>query len=151
MTDTFAEVDPFQTAESLPSLSFKDSKAGSFEYTLTITGAPSLRQSKDFDTDEPAVWPDGNPKMAAVVPVRVTAGPRDVGTERAIWAVKGSSLFSALADAQKNAGAKFATGGTLTLSHADDKAPKNPKHNKVKVYAASYVAPDAFGTDEAPF
>lgn len=135
--------DPFG-GTSVPSLSFKDKPVGT-EYTGTVTEAPTLVQSRDYETGDLASWPDGNPKMSAVLKLDID------GEERSVWAQKPSALFAAFAAAQKAAGAQIAVGGKLTIKYIGDKPnAKNPRLNPAKQYSVTYTAPDAFVGD-APF
>lgn len=140
MTTTY--VDPFAGGTSTPALSFKDAPVGT-SFTCTVVEAPTLLQSRDFETGNPAFWPDGNPKMSAVVKVTVN------GEERSIWAAKPSSLFAAIASAQQTAGQQIAPGGTLVVTYTHDKPNENPRLNAAKQYSATYTPPNAFGTEQA--
>ncbi len=143
-------VDPFAGGDRTPALSFKGASIGT-TFTCRVMGPAKLLQSRDYETGELATWPDGNPKMAAVVNVEVD------GEERSIWAGKPSSMFTALKDAQKAAGKPFEEGGMLVIKYDSDKPnEKNPRLNPQKIYKARYTPPappapaDPFG-DEAPF
>ena len=139
---TAQDIDPFAGADKSPSLSFKD--VGTV-YTGVVTEGPKLVQSRDFESGEPAFWPakpgeTPNPKMSVVINLEVD------GEERSLWAPKPSAMFAALAAAQKDAGARIATGGTLSIKYTGDKPnEKNPRLNPQKLYAARYAAPDPFG------
>lgn len=126
--------DPFAGGESRPSVSFKNSLPGT-NVTLVVDGEPKLVQARDFDTEQPAYWPDGNPKMTVVMDVLHDEEPKS------LWAPKPSSMFAALAAAQKEAGARFAPGGVLMVEHYADKPNENPKKAAQKLYRASYVPP----------
>ena len=134
-------VDPFAGGTSTPSVSWKDAPVGTVVEGIVIE-PPELVQSRDFDTDEPAFWPasngqPGNPKMAAVIKLSID------GEERAVWAVKPSAMFAAIADAIKHAGAPIAVGGTLTMKYTGDKPNSNPKKNPAKQFACRYTPPAA--------
>ncbi len=60
--------------EKAPSLSFKGMPVGT-TYTGRVLGPASLVQSRDFESGEPATWPDGNPKMAVVIRLEVNGEP----------------------------------------------------------------------------
>lgn len=138
MTSTIT--DPFAGGTSTPSLSFKDAAPGT-SYTCVVVEAPTLLQSRNFETGNPDFWPDGNPKMSAVVKVTVN------GEERSIWASKPSALFAAIANAQQTAGQQITPGGTLVVTYTHDKPNDNPRLNAAKQYSAVYTPPNAFGTD----
>jgi hypothetical protein len=131
--------DPFAGADSKPSISFKDKPIGT-SYTGTVTKAPELVQARDYESGQPAFWPDGNPKQTVVTSLLVN------GEELNLWAAKPSALFRAIADAQKAAGAQITVGGTLTVTFAGEKPnEKNPRLNPQKLYTVTYQAPNAFG------
>jgi hypothetical protein len=137
---TEQQTDPFASSESRPSVSFKDAPIGT-AYNLKVTGAASLTQSRDYETGEPAEWPDGNPKMSAVVDVV----DLETGEEKSLWAAKPSALFAAIGEAQRKAGSSIAVGGTLRVEYTGDKPnAKNPRLNPAKQYAVTYTPPDAF-------
>jgi len=103
-------------------------------------------QSRDFDTGQPAFFPDNNPKMSVVTKIVMATGE-----ERGLWAAKPSAMFAAIAEAQKAAGALIAVGGTLTITFTGEKPnATNPRLNAQKLYAVSYVPPNAFEAQQAP-
>lgn len=138
MSDKFstaADADPF-ASESAPSLSFKKVAEG-HEFHVKILSLPVVRQQKNFESGDLEVWPDGNPKQVVTFKVELD------GEERSVWAKKPSSLFKALQDAQKDAGARFAIGGDLWIKwDSSEPNKKNPKLNDSKIYKAKYQAPD---------
>ena len=134
-------IDPFAGGTSTLSVSWKDAPVGTTVEGVIIE-SPELVQSRDFDTDEPAFWPGvngqpGNPKMAAVIKLSID------GEERAVWAVKPSAMFAAIADAIKKAGSGLAVGGTLAIRYTGDKPNANPRLNAAKQFAARYTPPSA--------
>lgn len=136
--------DPFAGGDSNPSLSFKDKPFGT-TYKGTVVELPSLMQGRDFETGEPATWPDGNPKMVVCVTL-------DIGGDKwNLWAAKPSSMFSAIKDAQQRAGTQIAVGGTLTVTYTHDEPNKtNPKLNPAKQYKAEYAPLNVFEEPVAP-
>jgi hypothetical protein len=137
--------DPFASYDKVPALSFKDKPIGT-SYTGEVLEEARLVQARDFETGERAAWPDGNPKMSAVVRLRVD------GEERSLWAPKPSAMFTAIADAQKAAGKRITAGGTLTVTFTGEEPNrKNPRLNAQKLYSAKYTESDAFADDEPPF
>jgi hypothetical protein len=137
---TTTVTDPFAGGTSTPSLSFKDAPVGT-SFTCTVVEAPTLLQSRNFETGNPDFWPDGNPKMSAVVKVTVN------GEERSIWAAKPSAMFAAIASAQQTAGQQITPGGTLVVTYTHDKPNENPRLNAAKQYSVVYTPPNAFGTE----
>ena len=139
-----SNVDPFAGGEGNPSVSFKDAPHGT-TYRGRVTEAPTLVQGKDFETGNPAFWPDGHPKMVACLTLEIDGQPRS------LWAPKPSALFAAIRDAQNAAGQQIAVGGTLEVTYTHDEPNKtNPRLNPAKQYRVVYTPPNAFGDDSAP-
>lgn len=137
--------DPFAGGESKESVSFKDMPVGT-SYTLKVTEAPQLVQATDYESRQPAFWPDGNPKMTVVTGVVDTA----TGEEKNLWAAKPSALFRAIGDAQKASGAQIKVGDTLVVTFSGEKPnEKNPRLNPQKLYTVQHTAGDAFA-EQAP-
>lgn len=138
-------IDAFAGGDSAPSISFKDAPIGT-TYSGTVTEAPSIIQARDYETGNLASWPDGNPKMTVVTKLALTTGE-----ERSLWAPKPSSMFAAIADAQKAAGALIAVGGKLTVTFTGEKPnASNPRLNPQKLYTVTYVPADPFAAPPAP-
>lgn len=137
--------DPFAGGESRPSVSFKDMPVGT-SYTLKVIEAPQMVQARDYESGQPAFWPDGNPKQTVVTTVVDTA----TGEEKSLWAPKPSALFRAIGDAQRAAGAQITAGGTLVVTFSGEKPnEKNPKLNPQKLYTVQYTPGNAFEQDQA--
>jgi len=133
--------DPF-ASESTPAVSFKGAPVGT-SFTLVVLEAPTVVQSRDFETGKPASWPDGNPKMSVVTKVVNQA----TGETLSLWAAKPSAMFAALAEATKATGKPLEVGGTLVVTYTGDKPNDNPRLNAQKLYSATYTPPapaDAF-------
>lgn len=146
--------DPFEGGIKVPSLSWRDLPVGS-TFVLDVLEPAKLLQSRDFDTSEPAFWDpptNSQPKMSAVVNTRVRSGPHSVGEDRSVWAAKPSSLFVAIANAQREAGQKIQPGGVLRLRFSGEKPHENKRFNAIKQYEAKYEPPagsDAFAEPPA--
>ena len=139
------DTDPLEY-EKAPSLSFKGMPIGT-TYVGRVLGPVTLVQSRDFESGEPATWPDGNPKMAAVVRLDVN------GETRSVWAAKPSAMFAALVAAQKQAGQRIGEGGTLHVRYTGEiPNGKNPRLHAAKQYACKYEPPvhDPFADEFAP-
>lgn len=151
-TQSSTDQDPFAGGSKTPSLSWKGLPIGS-AFTLQVLEPAKLLHSRNFETNEPDYWDveKTQPKMSAVVNVRVVSGPHSVGEERSVWAQKPSDLFAAIATAQQTAGSKIATGGTLHLRFHAETPHENKRFSAIKHYQAKYEPPaaDAFGA-EAP-
>ena len=140
------DMDPF-ASNGAPSLSFKDAPLNTV-YTMEVTAEATMLQSRDYLTGEPAFWPAGrdgqqNPVMAAVVNGLVD------GEERSIWATKPSSMFAAIAQAQKDAGKKIGPGDTLQVAYVGDKPNQDSKKNPAKQYKAKLIPAGPGSTGDA--
>lgn len=105
MADPFEEVppaavtdedDPFAIVKT-PAVSFKGAPIGT-EVRFKVTRKATMVQGRDFETNEPKTWPDGNPVMCAVFQGIVD------GEKRSLWATKPSNLFNAIGEGQAEAG-----------------------------------------------
>ena len=130
--------DPFEDFDSAPALSWATAQPGTV-YKGTISRLPKELQDRDIQTKKPKFWDDGQPQMVVVlqVDVETTEGPQP----RSVWAKKPSSLFRALGQAQKEAGQRFALGGTLYLRLDRLEPSKTPGFSPQKIYAAKYEPP----------
>lgn len=133
--------DPFAGGEKVPSLSWKDLPVGSI-FTLEVLEPAKSLQSTNFESGQPDYWDEDKtrPKMAAVLNVKVLAGPHSVGEKRSIWAQIPSNLFIALKEAQSKAEARFAPGGLLEIRFAGTKPHENKRYSPIKQYEAQYDA-----------
>ena len=127
--------DPFDKV-SIPSLSFKDVPMKTV-VQFHVAKYPEMVQGRDFDSGEAKWWPanaDGtrNPVMCAVITGTVN------GEERAIWARKPSSMFSAIMKAQKDSGQRIAPGSLLSLVQTGEEPNKDRKKAAQKIYAAKH-------------
>lgn len=136
--------DPLASYDKRPSWSWKDRRVGS-GFKGVIVEAPKLVQGRDFKTKEPAVWPDGNPKMVVVIGVNIN------GEEYSLWANKPSALLAALMEAQKTAGKRMEAGGALAVKFTEEVPTDGDPQ---RLFAAKYDPPkgvDPFADDEPPF
>lgn len=113
--------------------------------TGVITSEPRLEQQRDFETGNPLVWSDGNPRMQLVVEVQTdevdASIPDDDGRRR--FFIKGA-MKSAVAQAVKASGRKqLDVGGRLSISYSHDGEASRPGLNPPRQYKASYTAPAA--------
>jgi hypothetical protein len=137
---TNQDVDPFAD-ESAPSVSFKNAPVGTTK-TLEVLEPAVLLQTRDYKTGEPANWPDGNPKMAAVVKVK------EDDEVKSVWASKPSSLYRAISEAQKTAG-RLEPGDELIIRFDDTKEQDDPKKEAQKLYRAK-INKGVYKTKAAP-
>jgi hypothetical protein len=122
------------TAQSVPSISFKDAKVGD-AYTGTITNLETA-QVRNFETGDPEYWEDGNPKLQIVVTLATDYLDPDVegddGTRKVY--LFGQKLQAAK-QAMKEAGVtKLEKGFKFTIKFAGEKPSSNKKYNNVKLY-----------------
>lgn len=112
-------------------------------HTGTVTAEPFERQQTEYGTNNPAVWPSGEPKMQIIVNLQTQErdDPDDDG-ERTLY-VASNALKHAIGKAIRDAGAKdLEVGGTLTVTYSgNDPQSKNPQNPK-KLYTAVYQKPD---------
>ncbi|MGW6255464.1 hypothetical protein [Streptomyces sp. NPDC055085] len=106
-------------------------------------------QARDYDTGDLKTWQDGNPVMQFVfkiqTDVRDPALPDDDGVRGLYIATPAQK--KAVQDAVRAAAAQRPEVGgriTLTYTHDDVAAQKNPRYNPPKAYKAVYEAPNPF-------
>lgn len=149
-------IDPFGGGTSAESISWDGVPEGTV-VTLEVTDHPGMVQGRDFKTKQPAVWPDGNPKM--VVAINGTVN----GEERCLWTKKPSALFGAIKDAIVASGepGPIKPGDTLMVKFTGTKPTDGSPQ---KLFAAKltrgkpkpaggdpFGGGDAWNKDEAPF
>lgn len=125
--------------------SFKFAVPGD-KFKGVVTQPPLDRQARDFTTQKPKTWPDGNPVMQTRIVARLTDG-----NEYAIYAQ--GRMAKAITKALGAGGAKdIEVGGQIEVefSHTE---PSKGGGQPAKEYKASYVPPAAgqFDDDEPPF
>ena len=110
----------------------------------TIIAAESAQQI-DMDTEKPAFWDDGKPKMQVIVTLQ-TDLDEEVGDDgqRRVY-LKGSkphTSLGAVRAAVKTAGAGgIEVGGRLQLAYTGDGEPTKKGWNAPKQYVAKYTPP----------
>ncbi len=119
--------DPFGYVK-VPAVSFKNAPIGT-EVRFEVTEQAKMVQQRDFSTKELKVWPDGNPRMAAVFRGRVN------GEGRSLWAPKPGSLFTAIGEAQHEAGGRRIGPGDVLIVKLIGEKPSG-KGNDQKLYSA---------------
>lgn len=118
----------------------------------TITGViedMKVTQQTNFTTQEPEVWPNGDPKNQLVITLGQTGQfdpTRDDEDGRRRVYVKGRSLTDAVRNAVQAVGAKgLDLGGRLTVQYTGDGVAEKRGINPPKLYAAAYQAPNPSG------
>ena len=129
----------FDDFKSVPSLSWAEAAVGTV-VKGTISKLPDLVHDREIGTKEPKYWKSGEPQMAVVLHVDITTAQGTVET-RSVWAKKPSSMYRALGQAQKDAGATFVLGGTLYIRLERLEPSKTPGFNPQKIYVARYDPP----------
>lgn len=127
------------TAQSVPSISFKDAKIGD-SYTGTITNLETA-QVRNFETGDPEFWEDGNPKLQIVVTLATDyLDPEVEGDDGTRKVYLFGQKLQAAKQAMKEAGvAKLEKGFTFTIKFAGEKPSSNKKYNNVKLYEITLV------------
>jgi hypothetical protein len=107
--------------------------------------APTQRQSRDFDTGDPAVWPNGDPKLELLVLLQTEELDNDIAGDDGVRAVVlpvGTQRFRAVQRAVREAGARgIEPGGFLSVKYTGDQPHERRGFNPVKQFAATYKAP----------
>ena len=132
----------FPSADSLlssaPSAKFEEIGAN---VTGVLIEDPQSTQQTDYESQEPAFWKDGQPKMQVVLRLSDAAG------EEVRVFVKGRML-TAVKKATRAAGTPLRAGGEISITYVGDGEAKRGLHAP-KLYEAAYDAPLAT-TQQAP-
>lgn len=119
--------------KSVPSISFKDSKIGD-SFTGVITELETA-QVRDFETNEPKFWDDGNPQLQVVLTLATDYIDADVegddGT-RKLYLV--GQKLTAMKAAVKEFGKQIAKGQIITITFTGEKPNANKRYNATKLY-----------------
>lgn len=133
----------FLMGGGVPSASFKnhgDSIGGTI-----CEPAPYLQQQRDYTTNEPKVWEDGNPMMHLVVTLQTDDHDSEIEDDdgrRRIY-VK-ANLKRAVSDAVRKAKAKqLDIGGGLVVTYTKDGEATKKGMQPPKLYEATYTPPGA--------
>lgn len=134
-------------------------------FTGTVVDV-KVEQAKDFDSGEPATWPDGKPRMQQVFTFEVEPEDDEDTGKRRLYVDK-PRMRKAILEALKDAGVKDKAeiiGGKLSVKFTGrDLEWENPrtkrkpsKNNAPKLWAAKFErgkAPveDVFADDSIPF
>jgi hypothetical protein len=119
--------------------------------TGVVKEVPKARQSRDIDTNTPAVWPDGEAKMEVVILIATDERDPDIEDDdgtRQVVLPKGSGRFIAVQGALKAAKANgILPGGRLEITYVKDGPKRAGSKFAPKEYAATYVPPTEDGLD----
>lgn len=116
-----------------PSIFSKESKIGDVAKG-TITKLDT-QQVRDFVTQEPKTYPDGNPIMQIVITLR-----QEHGEEGRLFCKP--AMKEAIRNAVLAAGAEgLEVGGRLAVQYSGDEAPEKAGLNPKKLYTAQYEPP----------
>ena len=94
----------------------------------TIVGEPTITQQTTFGSNEPATWPNGEPKWQLIVELETSEGPKKLY-------VKGKNLETAVKSAAPSG---VASGGHLSVSYVADASAEAGRF-PAKVYTATYT------------
>lgn len=136
--------DPFYVPDKAKPISWADAPVGA-KVVIKLDGPAAKVRARDYETNEPDSWPDGNPKFNAVLTGEVK------GQRRSLWSPIPSALFYALAKAQDDAGEHFAAGGELTVEFVGTTPNKNPRFKPSRQFKADYVPPTPGSQVEDPW
>lgn len=111
-------------------------------YTGIVNAEPYEEQQKEYGSDRPATYPNGDPKMQILVNLDTQLREEADDDGRRTLYVTSAKMKRAIFDAISAAGVDdIKVGGTLTITYTgNDPQSKNPA-NPAKLYSASYVAP----------
>jgi hypothetical protein len=111
----------------------------------TIVCPPEDRQARDYTTQQPKTWPDGNPVIQTKIVLRVSSGQ-----DYAIYAE--GRMARAITAAIIDAGAPdLLVNGVLAVEHHALGEAKGGG-SAPKLYRAEYTSPSTpYGEDEPPF
>jgi hypothetical protein len=93
-------------------------------------------------------WPDGKPKMTAIVTIQTDQRDPSVADDdgqRSLW-IKGKSMTDSVKDAIRDAGASrrgLEVGGYFSMTFTHETAPEFEGGSPTKHYAVAYTPPDA--------
>lgn len=108
-----------------------------------IVEEPRMQQQRDYESNEPLYYQDGNPQMQMVVVVQAQPATSEDDGRRAFY-IKGQ-LRQAVGEALRKVGADVPErGGKLWVKYTEDKETtlKNGRRgNPQKIYVAKYEAP----------
>lgn len=146
MTTTTPDIDPLETYESVPAVSFHEPNGGYAQgkwAKLTVRDWPKLLEQKDDDGNVER-WDNGDPKLVLVVPVT-----DEEGEDKNLWAKKfgkkaAKSIFQQLATAQKKVkedigdpSYRLGPGDVLAIKYiGDDRSVPPKKGNYPKMFEA---------------
>jgi hypothetical protein len=115
-----------------------------------IFSPPEKRQQIDINTKQPAVYPDGNPKMQwkVILMTELNEGDDDDGL-RAIYMPVNKNMHRAVVDAVRKAGAQsLEVGGKLGVRYEGDGEQLRRGFSPPKIYSARYQPPAPAVSDD---
>lgn len=123
---------------SVPSISFADSKVGD-SFTGIITDLETA-QVRDYETNEPKFWDDGNPQLQVILTLAtdyIDAEKADDDGTRKLYLV--GEKLKAMKLAVKTFGKQIAKGQVITISLVGEKPNANKRYNATKLYGVTIV------------
>jgi len=121
----------------------------------TVLEEPSVRQSRDYESGDPMTWPNGDPKMEIVVPLKTALRDPEIQGdegERIVVLPVGSNRFRAVQKAMRDAGVKgLFAGDELAVKYVADgpRDPAKPRLSPPKEFAAEYKKANAAAAKNA--
>ncbi len=107
----------------------------------TVAYPPEDRQAREFGTNKPRFYDDGNPVMQTKIVLDTAEGRRALYAQgRMVYAIRDALFTSGAPDVE--------VGGRLTVTYTEDGEQKGGG-KPPKVYTAAYEAPEGDGFDPA--
>jgi hypothetical protein len=108
--------------------------------TIVKVGEP--RQATDPATNNPKVWPSGDPVLQFAITLQTDDTDNGANGQVNLWVQAGSEMQRALAKAIRAAGAnEIAEGATVAVQYTGTAPSKMKGGNPKKLYEAAYQAP----------
>lgn len=134
---------PKDANELLMSAGVKSAKFHTIGDTVSgeIIKPPTVQQMRDFESNEPLFYEDGNPKLQIVVTLQTDEHEDDEDDGIRNLYMK-PVMQSAVRTALSKAGVrKLEVGGRLTVTYSEDRPNQNKRLKPTKLFKASYIPP----------
>ncbi len=140
MTNAFSDV---MFGAKGPKSAFKKGDLIGLEVGGIVLGTPEVRQSTDLDSGEPAVWPDGKPKMEIIVTVQTALkdDAEDDGKRRFFLKQSSDILRAVRAALEKTGVTEIEEGGYLAIKFTSEGTAAKPHWSAPRKHSAVYQKP----------
>lgn len=121
------------------------------EIGATVSGRiikkPVVQQMRDFETNEPLTYEDGNPKQQIVITLETNLSEDDDDDGvRNLYAK--AQMQAAIRAAVRKSGARgLEVGGQLTVTYHADRPSQNRRMKPTKLFKAAYIPPNESDTE----